>query len=391
MNNPTLPHQFRSFAKSGSWFPIQPLTIERGERIGVVLLSLGEPQTQEDVRPFLLRSRIDPSMNVFQRWWTKMQLEREVEAWEIGFEAVGGGAPFTRSKFDLRHLAEDFLNRKKSTSVGAKFELFLSNSFGPSSHDEVIAALRDRGIRKIVLFPLYPHFGRYTTELVLRHWEEALRRQLTSFETSLIHEYAAHPKYIQALKERIEETLRRFPAHMREDVQVIFASYGTSRWNRERASDPVDPLIQVTVDALADRWGAKPDRHVSCMGGFSQTRRPFCQHTAHRIESLIWEGKRAFLMVPVSFVSERFETAFQLDLVLRNEAHQMGATDFEVCYDLDSHSLFIEALADMVCAKITSPPAVMKQYQAKDWLVRQSGGREIWIQSWQEDAIRIAS
>ena len=62
------PRQFLSTYKydprlvTGKFFSSEPLQVERGDRVGVVLLNLGGPNRKEDVEPFLYNLFMDPAI-----------------------------------------------------------------------------------------------------------------------------------------------------------------------------------------------------------------------------------------------------------------------------------------------------------------------------------------
>lgn len=383
MSLSAIPVKLRCFLNNGASFSVHPLNVVSGETVAVVLLSLGEPQRIEDLKPFLYLTRIDPARGWLHRWLTKRKIERVYADWAKGFENVGGGSPFTRTKRDLQVALEERLNETPSFAEQVSFKVFLSNSFGPSSHQEVLAEIKAAGIQKVVLVPLYPHFGRYTSGLVLMHWKEALRKSGFYPETSLIHEYALNPNYLQALSERIDEALRRFPKHLRELVTLQFCVYGASSWSRERTGDPLVVLIQESVEALRALRQEKRPMHVSFLNEMilpGRCIKPCGRETLH---ALVEQGQRNILMIPISFISERFETAYLLDLELRKEAEEIGVQHYEVGYGINGHALFLEAVTQMVRTKLHFEAEGASTYRAQDWKVRSLDGQELWIQTWQ--------
>ena len=58
-------------------------------------------------------------------------------------------------------------------------------------------------------------------------------------------------------------------------------------------------------------------------------------------------------MIPVAFVSDYIETAYELDVRVRAEAVAAGIEHFEVTRGLNGHPLFIEALAESVAAQVS--------------------------------------
>jgi ferrochelatase len=65
-------------------------------------------------------------------------------------------------------------------------------------------------------------------------------------------------------------------------------------------------------------------------------------------------GRREILCVPISFVSDHIETLYEIDLLFGDEARALGL-DFRRAPSLNTEPAFIEALAQLVEARIASP------------------------------------
>ena len=64
------------------------------------------------------------------------------------------------------------------------------------------------------------------------------------------------------------------------------------------------------------------------------------------------DDKRAVLVVPVAFVTDHIETAYELDVEVREEAKEFGITHYEVTSGLNDHPEFIAALAESTAAQL---------------------------------------
>lgn len=73
------------------------------------------------------------------------------------------------------------------------------------------------------------------------------------------------------------------------------------------------------------------------------------------------------LVVPIAFVSDHVETAFELDMEVREEAEEAGIEHYEVMTGLNDHPAFIDALASVSKAHLglTALPPV-EQAPAKE-------------------------
>ena len=100
------------------------------------------------------------------------------------------------------------------------------------------------------------------------------------------------------------------------------------------------------------------------------------------------EGVKNLLVVPISFVSEHIETLQEIDIEYREVAEEAGITNFLRVPALNTHTLFIDALADLVTHSLKEPPVTfksithpkknMKMYPQERWQWGLTTAAEVW-------------
>ena len=100
---------------------------------------------------------------------------------------------------------------------------------------------------KIVLLPLYPHYSISTTGSSFNEWERVYKGK--SDNLIYINDYYDHPRYIEAINARIDQTLLKFPEDIRPEVQIVFSAHGIPV-SMVKSGDPYSKHIQSTVDAV---------------------------------------------------------------------------------------------------------------------------------------------
>lgn len=374
--------QTRLYEEHGAIFSTRSLEVPSGRRVAVVLLSFGEPRSISEIESFLFHSRFAGRLSAIGKFIFKLRLRKEKQSWLLGLEAMGGGAAYARIRRDLCFMLDEYLNREERYPLKHTYKVYISNSYGDPTHDKVVEQLQQDGIEHVVLLPMYPHFSQSTTGVVLAHFREAIERAGAVFKIALVHEYARHPQYVQALADRICEGISRFPKHIRQDVQLVFAAFGCTTANRS-PHDPALILIKETIAALLEAKGISNDWHIGCMSEIlSGTKKVGLPGIKQVVTELAGHAKQAVLVVPISFITERFEVSYFLDTVLRAYATEKEVSYYEVSYSPQGNPLFLEALGDMVCRKISAPEKAKAAYRPDDWVLRQQNGATIWIQSW---------
>lgn len=326
-------------------------------RTGVLLFNLGGPETLEEVEPFLvslfsdrdiielpLGPRVQP---LFARLIAKVrgpQVRRN-------YASIGGGSPQLRLTRAQASALESRLNRE-----GEHFRVAIAMRYwGPSTQD-ALRSLAEEGVRDIVTLTLYPHYSRATTGSSERELLRVLARPEWQGRLTVqgVDRYPEEPLYIGALADTVRQALSAFPAETRDDVVLLFSAHGLP----QRFVDAGDPYVgetEATVRAVLARLAVK-NRH--CLAYQSRTGpvKWISPGTPETIRSLAREGVRDLLMVPVSFVGDHIETLYEVDQLFAEDARRAGIRDYRRSAALNTHPLFIEALAGLVERRVENRP-----------------------------------
>lgn len=354
-------YQYDERLVTGDYFSHEPISLERGDRVGIVLMNLGGPDTTEDVGPFLYNLFMDPAIiDIPVRGMLRHLLCRlisRMRSKKVGkdYEIIGGGSPINRLTREQSAALSKLINARWGKASGVEFRSYIAMRYWhPFSEEAAEQMVRD-GIDKIVLLPLYPQYSKTTTGSSLIYWHELDKAgEIPKWPTSYAFEYAANPKYIQAVSERIDEALQRFPRNVRSRVHLLFSAHGTPLKEMKERRDPYCCLINSSVDRVMTLRGYDRPYHVSFQSkvGPGEWLTP---STPEKLEELAAEGHDAVLVVPIAFVTDHVETSFELDIEVREEAIEAGIEHYEVTSGLNCHPLFIESLAEAAMAQVVLP------------------------------------
>ena len=193
----------------------------------------------------------------------------------------------------------------------------------------------------MVLLPLYPQYSSTTTGSSLNEWERLFRGDVPVHNVGAFYR---HPMYLDAVIEKIEEALERFP--MPERAEIVFSAHSIPM-SVIAKGDPYQRHIEETVRLLMERGGWR-NRHRLCYQskvGASKWLQPSLHRTLHDLAA---EKVREVCIVPVAFVSDHVETLGEIDHEAREEARRLGITQFEMSAGLNDSPKFISALAQLV-------------------------------------------
>jgi ferrochelatase len=309
-------------------------------KTAVLLLQMGGPDSLDAVEPFLLNLftdrdiiRIGPSLlqPLIARFIVRRRAPRVME----NYRQIGGKSP-------LRELTEAQA-RSLEEQLGSGYRCFVAMRYWHPTTIEALAAIKREGISRIVALSLYPHYSRATTGSSINELKRVLEAAGVKFEVSYIDRFFDHPRYIDALVEKIEEGLAGFPD--RSQVKLLFSAHSLPQSFIDDG-DPYLAHIEETVRLVMARLSdVQHNLAFQSRAGPVKWLEP---STDDMIKQLAAEGCRELLMVPLSFVSDHIETLHEIDIEYATEARHLGIEDFRRIASLNSSPAFIDCLADLV-------------------------------------------
>ena len=317
-------------------------------RLGVVLCQLGGPDSLAAVEPFLYNLFCDPDIIDFpfaklgRKPLAKLISTTRAKKVQHHYEVIGGGSPLRRFTEQQAQALERML-RAQHVDATCVIAMRYWHPFTREAVEQLLAAEVD----EIVLLPLYPQYSSTTTGSSVNEWARHAHR-LGELPTHTVREFFDHPAYLDAVIEKIDETLQRF--EFPDAPTLVFSAHSVPVAVIERG-DPYQKQIEATVALLCER-GGWPNPHRLCYQskvGASKWLQPTLRGT---LRDLAADAAREVCIVPVAFVSDHVETLGEIDHEAREMAAELGFTRFEMTPGLNDSPKFIAALAELVLSAI---------------------------------------
>ena len=311
-------------------------------RVGVILFQLGGPDTPEAIQPFLFNLFSDPDIIDFpfarigRKPLAKLISVTRAKKVEHHYSAIGGASPIRRFTEQQASALQE-----KLASDGIEANCFVAMRYWHPFTAQAIEQLRAAACDEVVLLPLYPQYSSTTTGSSLNEWRRLFHDDVPVY---CVDSFYRHPLYLDALVEKVDEALFRFPEPAR--AEIVFSAHSVPMAVIEKG-DPYQRHIEETVELLMDR-GGWPNRHRLCYQskvGASKWLQPSLHRT---IRDLASERVGEVCVVPIAFVSDHVETLGEIDHEAREEAAALGIRQFEMTSGLNDSPTFIAALADLV-------------------------------------------
>jgi ferrochelatase len=318
--------------------------------LGVLLFNLGGPETLADVRPFLYNLFSDPEIIRLPARFLQKPL-----AWLIAttrakkssgyYAQIGGGSPLRRITDEQAKALQAELQAR-----GIDAKVYVGMRYWHPFTNEALHRIERDGITDLVVLPLYPQFSVSTTGSSLKEFIALLKARggLRQIRRRYITRWYDFAPYIQALAAQIKTELAQFPDPAK--VHLLFSAHSVPNSYIERG-DPYLRHTEETVRLVATALGNAYPVHLSFQSKVGPVKwlEPA---TEQKIRDLHAQGVTQLLMIPISFVSEHIETLYELDILYKKLAEEIGLSQYARVPAFNTDARFIKALADLVCAKL---------------------------------------
>jgi ferrochelatase len=308
-------------------------------KIGVLLLNMGGPERQQDVRPFLRNLfsdrqiiRLGPAL--LQKPLAALIAWRRTPKSQANYQKIGGGSPISAITALQAAALEQVLAADGAFIIRPAMRYW--HPFAAASLMELTAA----GVTELIALPLYPHYCRATSGSSLYDLCEQNRKLGLNLPIREIRSWPTEPDYIACLAARVREGLALFKG---ETAQVVYSAHSLPQKFIDEG-DPYVDEIRLTIDALERQTGQQGRLCFQSRSGPVQWLEP---STEDMLIQLAVEGCTNVLMVPIAFVSDHIETLYEIDILYKGQAAKLGMR-LESTRGLNDEPLFIEALRKLV-------------------------------------------
>jgi ferrochelatase len=320
------------------------------KRVGIVLFQLGGPDSLQAVEPFLLNLFLDPDiipmgpMGFLRKPLAKLISSRRSIPVAGKYAEIGRRSPIglltERQRVRLVDALSPYIDPIAVTAM---------RYWHPLTAEAVDTLRRAGPLDEIVLLPLYPHFSYATTLSSLKEWQRVYGKSNGGPKVCTIGQFYNHPRYVQAVVQRIGSILRQFPDSSR--IHLVFSAHGLPMSLVEKG-DPYPQQIEETVRLVCEAGSRQcagwPRTHLLCYQSRVGPAKWLQPPLTGAIERLGHEGVKEMLVVPISFVTEHIETLHEINIEARDEAKKVGIERFRMMPAVGDSPLFIGALKELV-------------------------------------------
>lgn len=298
----------------------------------VLLMAMGGPDCLENVEPFLLDVRGGRP--------TPPELVEEIRE---RYRATGGKSPAVGITKDVAKKLEARLNEGGRENYRVYVGLRHWHPFIKDTYADLLV----EAPKQIIGFCMAPQQSSLSTGAYRKKVEEAQSSLQSDCPVSYVGSWNRHPKLIEAIAERIERGLLKFPVEIRASVPVLFTAHSLPE-RIVAMKDPYPTEVKETVEAVRTLLGQQPTRFAYQSQGRSSE--PWLGPTVESvIEELGRERQKYVLVAPIGFLCDHVETLYDIDIELKQLAGKQGM-QLERITMLNDSPAMIDILADVITA-----------------------------------------
>jgi ferrochelatase len=322
-----------------------------GEKVGILLANLGTPDGYDywSMRRYLNEFLSDKRVIDYSAWlWqpllqlvilTKRPFSSGAAYKSIWNEAAGESPLMTITK-DQTAKIKAAMQDRYGDDVVVDFCMRYGNPSTKSKVQEMIAA----GCRKILFFPLYPHYAGATSATANDQFFRALMEEKWQPISRTVAPYFDQPLYIDALAQSIE----RAYALKETKPDILVCSYHGVPERYLMEGDPYHCQCQKTTRLLKERLGWDDTQITTTFQSRFGPEEWLKPYTVEEVARLAENGKTRIAVCAPAFSADCIETLEEINEEIWESFEEAGGEDFTYIPCLNDDAPHIKALSAVI-------------------------------------------
>lgn len=301
----------------------------------LILLNMGGPRNKDELEMFLRNMFNDKNIitvksDILRSFIASMiVLSRKNSAWE-NYEEIGGFSPIN----GLTEKLVDRLNEKLED-----YEVFQVMRYTPPFAPKCVEQLKQKGIKDVVLLPLYPQYSTTTTKSSL---EDFIDVAGNNFNIKTIEPFYKNEKFNNQIVDDILSKIEEYSSY-----NLIFSAHGLPQKIVD-AGDPYEKQVNEHVKILSNILESKGINFESISLAYQSKVGPMKWLTPSLEDRLKELKDKKVLIYPIAFIIDNSETKFELDIEYKEIALKLGIEDYRVVSCVNYSEGFVETVEDLI-------------------------------------------
>lgn len=323
-------------------------------RGGILLINLGTPEapTPAAIRPFLREFLLDRRVVDLPRaLWLPvlfgfiLPLRPRMLAQQYARIWRPDGAPLLAITRQIRQGLETHFAAQPEAPL-----VLEAMRYGPPGIAAALARLKQAGVSRLVVLPLYPQYSATTTASALDAVTAALEESAWAPQVHTIADYHADPAYIAALATSVHE---HWAAQGRGE-RLLMSFHGIPQRYAD-AGDPYERQCQETARLLAAALDLRQGQWQLAYQSRVGKARWLQPYTDVVLGELAASGTRQIDVICPGFAADCLETLDEIAIRYRDQFVAAGGQHLRYVPALNAQPAHIEALARLAGVQLKDP------------------------------------
>ena len=250
-----------------------------------------------------------------------------------------GGSPLLINSLNL--------GKKTATQLGDEFEVEVAMRYGKPSVEEKLSVLHKKGVRNLIIIPLYPQYSGSTNGSTFDAVGLALSKQRWIPNLTFVSDYYQYPSYVKAIADSITA---HWEEHGRKQ-KLIMSFHGVPQKYITRG-DPYQSQCTETAHAVAKYLNLSDEEWMLVFQsrfGAEEWLQPYCDQT---LKSLPAQGIKSVDMVCPGFSADCLETLEEIEGENKEYFMEAGGTQYSYIPCLNDCDVHAELMAEIVKSRL---------------------------------------
>lgn len=330
---------------------------------GILLVNLGTPDSPKtrDVRKYLVEFLTDGRVIDIPVVPRQMLVRGIIGPFRSPKSAATYKEIWTDEGSPLLVISEK-LKDLVAAELGEDYQVELAMRYQSPSVESVLERFKDKPLKKLKVFPLFPQYASATTGSVHQEVMRLISTWQTIPDVEFINSYPENEGMIETFVER----------GRKHDIDsydhVLFSFHGLPERQLVKA-DPGNHCVQSsdccftrdarnhycygaqcysTAQAIAKRLDLSPEDYTVCFQsrlGKQPWKKPY---TSEVIEGLAKKGAKRLLCFCPAFTADCLETIFEIGEEYAEEFEEVGGEELTLVEGLNTHPRWVKAVSDLV-------------------------------------------
>ncbi len=318
------------------------------EKIGILLINLGTPDapTKEALKPYLKQFLWDKRIIELSRpfWWLILNgiiLNTRPKKSAALYQKIWTkeGSPLLVYTRNLAQKLQQKFEQEKQDQFLVEFGM----AYGNPSLKSALGNLKDKGMTKLLVIPLYPQYSGTTTASALDGLFSVLKTWRFVPELRTINTYYDHPLYISALVDSVKAKW----AKEKKGEKLFFSYHGIP----QRYFDEGDPYYchcQKTSRLVTEQLGLSKNDYIVAFQSLFGKEEWIKPTTDKTIKALAKSGVKSLDVICPGFSMDCLETIDEIDQLNREIFLKNGGESFQYIPCLNDTADHLELFAELV-------------------------------------------